>query len=72
MKGRRGEQIRGKSVCKSCGHSRSTSFRWSSQCIKKRKGQEKAMEKVWESWGMRRIQLIISKKLAKKKKSVYN
>ena len=37
--------------------------------ITKRKGQEKAMEKVWESWGMRRIQLIISKKLAKKKKA---
>jgi len=29
------------------------------------------MEKVWESWEMRRIQLIISKKLAKKKKKAF-
>ena len=67
MKGRRGEQITRKSLYKSLDHPRSTSFIWSSQFLKKRKGQEKAMEKVWETWGMRRIQLIISKKLAKKK-----
>ena len=65
MKGRRGGQIRGKSLYKSFDHSRSTSFKWSSQCIRKRKGQGKVMEKVWERWGMRRILLIISKKLAK-------